>query len=87
MILSLLISLHEMVGFASDVTTTVSVTFGYYIVLLLVLIGLVYSLIRLLDEAKIMRKTDFMGFVQSSKKEENDHTPDISSLFDGDNVE
>ena len=85
-LLSLLVGVQETIAFASDITTTVSVTFGYYVVLLLTLVGLIYSLLKLLDEAKIMRKTDFMGFIQSSKKEDDDHRPDVSSLFDSDDI-
>ncbi|USN56970.1 MAG: hypothetical protein H6766_00380 [Candidatus Peribacteria bacterium] len=81
-----MVGVQETIAFASDITTTVSVTFGYYVVLLLTLAGLIYSLLKLLDEAKIMRKTDFMGFIQSSKKEDNDHRPDVSSLFDSDDI-
>lgn len=85
-VLSLLVGVQETVAFVSDITTTVSVTSWYYIILFLVLAGLIYSLVKLLDEAKIIRKTDFMWFIQSSKKEENDHKPDVSSLFDNEDL-
>lgn len=86
-VLSFLVGVQETLGLMSDITTTVSVTSWYYIVLFLVLVWLIYSLIKLLDEAKIMRKTDFMWFIQSSKNEEHDHKPDVSSLFDSDEID
>jgi hypothetical protein len=86
-VLALLVGVQETLGFMYDITTTVSVTAWYYIILFLVLTWLIYSLIKLLDEAKIMRKTDFMWFIQSSKKEEHGHKPDVSSLFDSDEID
>lgn len=76
----LLVGMQEAVSFVG--TTTVGLWFGYFAVLVLLLIGMLYSLVKLLDDAKVLKKNSFMGFVHKRKKSSTE-TP-VSSLFDED---
>lgn len=65
-------------------TTKIGLGLGYYVLLLLLIIGMLYSLYRLLDDAKITRKTSFLGFMKSRKKSEK---ATVASLFEDEDVD
>jgi|GEM_PF-4331489 len=87
-LLSGFLGLGEAIGVSQFATATISTTFWYGLVTLLLFVALVYTLFLMLQEAKILQKSQFMSVMRRGKKKVKDDAKEtVQSLFSDDEKE
>lgn len=84
-ILTALLSMAESIKVSRLATATMKVTFWHGLATFLVFVGLIYALVMMLKEAKLLKKTDFLHIIRGRRKSSaglHSETKSVQSLFE-----
>ena len=77
-----LLALGEGARSFAFVTSTVKTTFAHSFLVLLMFVGLAYSLVMMLQEAKVLKGTRLMSVKKSRSSRVDEDTQEVQSLFE-----
>ena len=63
-----MMAIGDTVSLSSSVTSTIQVSSGYYFLLILLLVGLVFTFINMLQQAKLLRKNTIVNIVDDDDR-------------------